>query len=38
MPVFKWMADYFDAWNSHNGSRVASFMADHVFYEDLALG
>ena len=36
--MFKWMADYFDAWNSHDGHRVASFMADDVFYEDLALG
>jgi steroid delta-isomerase-like uncharacterized protein len=36
--VFKWMADYFDACNSHDGNRVASFMADDVFYEDLALG
>jgi steroid delta-isomerase-like uncharacterized protein len=36
--VIKWMADYFDAWNSHDGNRVASFMADDVFYEDLALG
>jgi ketosteroid isomerase-like protein len=36
--VSKWIADYFDVWNSHDGSRVASFMADDVFYEDVAMG
>ncbi len=33
-----WIADYLDAWNSHDGSKVASFMADDVVYEDLAVG
>lgn len=32
-----WMSEYVDAWNSHNGERVAAFMADDVVYEDLAL-
>ena len=33
-----WIADYLDAWNSHDGKRVIGFMADDVFYEDLAIG
>jgi len=33
-----WMSEYLDAWNSHNGEKVAAFMADEVIYEDLALG
>ena len=33
-----WIADYIDAWNSHDGNKVTSFMADDVVYEDLALG
>jgi steroid delta-isomerase-like uncharacterized protein len=34
----KWVSEYLDAWNSHNGERVAAFMAEDVSYEDLALG
>ena len=33
-----WMSDYLDAWNTHNGENVASYMADDVVYEDLAVG
>lgn len=33
-----WMSDYLDAWNSHDGQKVVSFMADDVVYEDLAVG
>ena len=33
-----WIADYLDAWNSHDGNKVASFMADDAVYEDLAVG
>jgi steroid delta-isomerase-like uncharacterized protein len=36
--VSKWIADYLGAWNSHDGNKVASFMADDVVYEDLAVG
>jgi steroid delta-isomerase-like uncharacterized protein len=34
----EWINDYLDAWNSHDGRRVAHFMADDVTYEDLAGG
>jgi steroid delta-isomerase-like uncharacterized protein len=34
----EWVHDYLDAWNSHEGARVAAFMADDVSYEDLAGG
>lgn len=30
--------DYFQAWTSHDASRIVSFMADDVVYEDVALG
>ena len=33
-----WIAQYLDAWNSHDGKKVAAFMADDATYEDLALG
>ena len=33
-----WMETYLDAWNGHDGSAVASFMAEDATYEDLALG
>jgi steroid delta-isomerase-like uncharacterized protein len=33
-----WMQDYLAAWNSHDGARVAAYMADDASYEDLALG
>ncbi len=33
-----WVAPYHDAWNSHDGGRVAAFMAEDVTYEDLAGG
>ena len=33
-----WMQDYLAAWNSHDGTRVAAYMADDATYEDLALG
>jgi steroid delta-isomerase-like uncharacterized protein len=32
------MDDYLDAWNSHDGGQVATFMAEDVVYEDLAVG
>lgn len=34
----EWMQRYLEAWNSHDGARVATFMADDATYEDLALG
>ncbi len=33
-----WVQRYIDAWNSHDGSRVADFMTDDVVYIDNALG
>jgi steroid delta-isomerase-like uncharacterized protein len=36
--VSTWIADYLDAWNSHDGNKVVSFMADDAVYEDLAVG
>ena len=33
-----WMETYLDAWNKHDGSAVAGFMAEDATYEDLALG
>ena len=33
-----WMETYLDAWNNHDGSTVAAFMAEDATYEDLALG
>ena len=33
-----WMETYLDAWNRHDGSAVAAFMAEDATYEDLALG
>jgi steroid delta-isomerase-like uncharacterized protein len=33
-----WVDGYLDAWNSHDGSRVASLMAEDVIYDDLASG
>ena len=33
-----WMQDYLAAWNSHDGSKVAAYMAADATYEDLALG
>jgi len=32
------METYLDAWNNHDGSTVAAFMAEDATYEDLALG
>jgi steroid delta-isomerase-like uncharacterized protein len=32
------MAEYLDAWNSHDAGRVVAFMAEDATYEDLALG
>jgi steroid delta-isomerase-like uncharacterized protein len=29
---------YLDAWNEHDGTKVAEFMADDVIYEDVAMG
>ncbi len=34
----EWVERYLEAWNSHDGARVAAFMADDVTYEDLAQG
>ena len=33
-----WVSGYLDAWNSHDGSQVAAFMAEDVVYEDLSSG
>jgi steroid delta-isomerase-like uncharacterized protein len=33
-----WFIDYFEAWNSHDGERVASFMTPTATYSDIALG
>ena len=33
-----WMQDYLTAWNTHDGAKVAAYMADDATYEDLALG
>jgi steroid delta-isomerase-like uncharacterized protein len=33
-----WMDRYLDAWNSHDASQVAGFMAADATYEDVALG
>jgi len=35
--VASWMQDYLAAWNGHDGSKVAAFMAEDATYEDLAL-
>ena len=34
----EWVDGYLDAWNSHDGTRVAAFMAPDVTYEDLSSG
>lgn len=34
----RWIDRYMEAWNSHDGSSVADFMAADATYEDLALG
>jgi steroid delta-isomerase-like uncharacterized protein len=34
----QWVDGYLDAWNSHDGRRVAAFMAEDVVYDDLASG
>ncbi|MDQ3897930.1 MAG: nuclear transport factor 2 family protein [Actinomycetota bacterium] len=33
-----WVEHYLEAWNSHDGSQVAAFMAEDVTYEDLSSG
>ena len=33
-----WSTEYLDAWNSHDGERIASFMAQDATYADVALG
>ncbi len=33
-----WVQQYLDAWNSHDGSQVAAFMAEDVVYADHAGG
>lgn len=38
MTAQHWIQDYFDAWNSRDGARVAAFLADDVIYEDLGVG
>jgi steroid delta-isomerase-like uncharacterized protein len=35
--VSDWLRGYLDAWSSHDGGRVAEFMADDVVHEDVAL-
>jgi steroid delta-isomerase-like uncharacterized protein len=30
-----WLSSYMDAWNSHDGAKVADFMAEDVTYEVL---
>jgi steroid delta-isomerase-like uncharacterized protein len=32
-----WMQEYLAAWNSHDASKVADFMADDATYEDLSI-
>jgi steroid delta-isomerase-like uncharacterized protein len=32
-----WPQQYMDAWSSHDGAKVASFMTEDVVYTDLAL-
>ena len=34
----EWVDGYLDAWNSHDGGQVATFMAEDVVYDDLASG
>lgn len=34
----QWVDRYLDAWNSHDGARVAAFMTEDVVYDDLASG
>lgn len=34
----EWVDRYLDAWNSHDGGRVAAFMTEDVVYDDLASG
>jgi steroid delta-isomerase-like uncharacterized protein len=34
----EWVEQYLDAWNSHDGSQVATFMAAEVTYADHAGG
>lgn len=34
----EWVYEYLDAWNSHDGHKVAAFMSEDVSYEDLAGG
>ena len=34
----EWVERYLDAWNSHDGSQVAAFMAEDVTYADHAGG
>jgi steroid delta-isomerase-like uncharacterized protein len=33
-----WYDDYLEAWDSHDGQRITSFMAPDVTYTDVALG
>ena len=32
-----WSVDYLDAWNSHDGERIASFMTPDASYTDIVL-
>jgi steroid delta-isomerase-like uncharacterized protein len=34
----RWVDGYLDAWNSHDGARVAAFVTEEVVYDDLASG
>lgn len=34
----EWMQEYLDAWNSHDGSKVAEWMVEDATYEDVTLG
>jgi len=38
MPNREWAQRYFEAINSHDGERIAGFMADDAVYEDITLG
>ena len=37
-PVGSWVDAYMGAWNNHDGSAVAAFMAEDVMYEDVGGG
>ena len=36
--IVAWATDYLNAWNSHDGERIVTFMAPDATYTDVALG